>query len=338
MLGAKPIIMSGAKSMWIRKVAAVVILGIAALVLSTCAKHESGISGSGTIEAVDVNLSSKVAGDVVEMAAEEGQRVQRGDLLVRVDHTLLALQLQQAQAGVRLVGAQLQLLLKGARIEDIGQAEEALTQADENLKLAKEDNQRIRNLFQSGSVTTKQRDEADARLKVAQSRYNSASQALKKLQNLARPEEIQVGRAKLDQARLSAQIAEERIKDAGVFAPIDGTVTHRLVEPGETVGKGMLLLTLTDLSKLYLTIYIRESEVGKIRLGDGAQVSVDHEPERRFHGQVVYISPVAEFTPKNIQTKEDRVKLVFAVKLALENPQGYLKPGLPADALLHNER
>ena len=147
---------------------------------------------------VYIPISDETAGEVIEMAAEEGQRVQRGDLLVRVDHTLLALQLQQAQAGVRLVEAQLQLLLKGARIEDIGQAEEALTQADENLKLAKEDNQRIRNLFQSGSVTTKQRDEADARLKVAQSRYNSASQALKKLQNLARPEEIQVGRAKLD--------------------------------------------------------------------------------------------------------------------------------------------
>lgn len=334
MLGAKPMWIP----MWIRKLAAVVILAIPALVLSTCAEHEAGISGSGTIEAVDVNLSSKAAGDVVEMTAEEGRRVQKGDLLVRVDHTLLDLQLQQAQAGLRLAEAQLQLLLKGARIEDIGQAEEAQAQAQENLKLAKEDNQRIRNLFQSGSATTKQRDEADARLKVAQSIYSSASQALKKLQNLARPEEIQVAQAKLDQARLAVQIAEEQIKDATVFAPINGTVTHRLVEPGETVGMGTFLLTLTDLSKLYLTIYVKERDVGKIRLGDSAQISVDHEPESRFHGQVVYISPVAEFTPRNIQTKEDRIKLVFGVKLALENPQGYLKPGLPADALLHNER
>jgi len=324
--------------MWIKKVAAVVVLGIPLLLLSTCAKHETGISGSGTIEAVNVSLSSKVSGDVIEMTAEEGQRVQKGDLLVRIEHTLLDLQLQQAQAGVRLAEAQLQLLLKGARIEDIGQAEEALAQAQENLTLAKEDNQRIRNLFQSGSATTKQRDEADARLKVAQSRYNSATQALKKLQNFARPEEIQVARAMLDQARLAVRIAEVQIKDAGVVAPISGTVTHRLVEPGETVGKGTFLLTLTDLSKLYLKIYIRARDVGKIRLGDSAQISIDHEPERRYHGQVVYISPVAEFTPKNIQTKEDRIKLVFGVKLALENSQGYLKPGLPADALLHNER
>jgi HlyD family secretion protein len=312
----------------------ILVLGFLALTLSSCTEGERGIVGSGTIEAVDVNVSSKVDGEVVEMIAEEGQTVQKGDVLVRIDHTLPDLQLQKAQAGVRLAEAQLQLLLKGARVEDIGQAEEALAQAQENLRLAKEDNQRIQNLYQSGSATTKQRDEADARLKVAQSRYNSASQALKKLQNLARPEEIEVARAVLDQARLVVRIAEEQIRDATVVAPISGTVTQRLVEPGETVGKGMFLLTLTDLSRLYLLIYLKEREVGKIRLGDAAEVSVDYESEHRFHGEVVYISPVAEFTPKNIQTKEERVKLVFGVKIALDNPQGYLKPGLPADALL----
>jgi len=123
------------------------------------------------------------------------------------------------------------------------------------------------------------------------------------------------------------------VRDCAITAPTRGTITLRAVEPGELVGIGTNVVRLTYLDKVKLTIYVNEAELGRIALGEKADVSIDSfDKGRTFPGTVVYISPVAEFTPKNVQTKEERTKLVFAVKMEVANPDGALKPGLPADA------
>ena len=292
------------------------------------------ISASGTIEAIEINVASKVAGQVVELAAEEGRRVEPGDILAIVDHAALDIQLRQATAGVRLAEAQLALLVKGARSEDIRQAEETLKQAEASLKLAADDARRMRDLAGSGSVTPKSRDDAETRLAVATAQKNAADEALKKVRRLARPEEIRAAEARLAQAQAAADLLAKTIADCTIAAPSAGVVTQRAVERGELVSPGATLVTLVDLDIVSVMIYVPEKVLGRIKLGDRAEVRIDAFPDKTFAGEVTYISPEAEFTPKNVQTEKDRVNMVFAVRIRLPNPDHLLKPGMPADAVI----
>ncbi|PKL25807.1 MAG: hypothetical protein CVV47_03965 [Spirochaetae bacterium HGW-Spirochaetae-3] len=303
-----------------------------ALSSGSCARPDPGIDASGTIEATEIRVSSRSQGEIVAVYAAEGDTVRKDDVLVDIDHLALDIQYAQAKAGVDYADAQVRLLLKGAREEDIAQASEALSQADESRKLALSDRDRTRGLYESGSATRKQRDDADARYAVAEAQYAQAEQGLKKLTNLARPEEIAAARAKLRQAKYSVQLLEKAISDCAVRSPRDGTALRRLSEPGELAGIGTGLYIVSDLSVVYLTIYIPETELGNVSVGQAAEVRVDSDPDRTFSGRVSYISQEAEFTPKNVQTKDERVKLVFGVRIEIPNPDGTLKPGMPADA------
>lgn len=313
-----------------------VVLVLAALGSAACAaRQDKGVlTASGTIEAVEINVASKVPGQVLSLAVEEGERVGPGDVLAAIDHAAADIQLRQAEAGVDLARAQLALLRSGARREDIQQAEAALTQAEAGLRLAVDDARRMRELFKTASVTAKQRDDAEARLTIAEAQRAAAAEALGKARRLARPEEIQAAEARLAQAAAARDLLAKTIADCTITAPASGTVTHKAVEAGELVTAGATVVTLARLDSVYVMIYLTEREVGRVRLGDTADVEIDAFPGRPFPGRVTYISPEAEFTPKNVQTKEDRVKLVFGIKVEIANPEGRLKPGLPADATL----
>ena len=314
------------------KITALVLAALAGLACSSKAAKDV-ISASGTIEAIEVNVASKVSGQILTLAVEEGARVKPGDVLANVDHATADIQLRQADAGVDLAQAQLVLLRNGARKEDIQQAEAVLKQADAGLLVASDDARRMRELVRTGSVTMKQRDDAEARLTVAEAQRSAAAEALNKVRRLARPEEIQAAEARLAQARAAADLLTKTISDCTITAPAGGIVTHKAVEAGELVTPGATVVTLTELDSVYVMIYVTETEMGRVRLGDAVEVRIDAFRDRAFAGKITYISPEAEFTPKNVQTKEDRVKLVFGVKVEIENKDGLLKPGLPADAL-----
>lgn len=314
------------------KITALVLAALAGLACSSKAAKDV-ISASGTIEAIEVNVASKVSGQILTLAVEEGARVKPGDVLANVDHATADIQLRQAEAGVDLAQAQLFLLRNGARKEDIQQAEAVLKQAEAGLLVASDDARRMRELVRTGSVTTKQRDDAEARLTVAEAQRSAAAEALSKVRRLARPEEIQAAEARLAQARAAADLLTKTISDCTITAPAGGIVTHKAVEAGELVTPGATVVTLTELDSVYVMIYVTETEMGRVRLGDAVEVRIDAFRDRAFAGKITYISPEAEFTPKNVQTKEDRVKLVFGVKVEIENKDGLLKPGLPADAL-----
>lgn len=309
------------------------------LLFLTCntADDEGVISATGTIEAREVHVPAKMSGDILELPFDEGARVRVGDTLAVIDHAVLDIQLRQAEAGVDLAQAELALLKKGARREDIQQAEEQLNQARAALKSAGDDLRRMRVLAEKGSVTPKQRDDAEARYTVAEAQTRAAEEVLKKMMRLARPEEIRAAEARLRQTEAAADLLRKRIADCTVIAPVDGVVTHRPFEVGEMVAPGAALLIISELDEVTVRIYISEKDLGRVKLGDPADVTIDAYPEDPFPGKVTYISPEAEFTPKNIQTKEDRVKLVFAVKITVDNPEGLLKPGLPADAVIRIE-
>ena len=181
----------------------------------------------------------------------------------------------------------------------------------------------MKELLATQTITQKQFDDAEAR-------YISAQQTYEKLVKGLRRDEITAIRARRDQAAAQADQLRKKVRDCHILAPSGGTVTLRAIEPGELVGPGANLLRITYLDKVKLTIYVNEEQIGRVQLGQKATVAID--AGGTFVGKVIYKSPVAEFTPKNVQTKEERTKLVFGVKILIENPDGRLSPGIPADA------
>jgi HlyD family secretion protein len=311
-------------------------LPAAVLILAGCGNnHQGTIDASGTLESVDVNVGAKVPGQIARLFIDEGTRVRANDTLAILDKSTLQLQWAQANAGVDLARAQYQMLQNGARSEDISSAEASLSQMESTLKNASDDYQRMKTLLASHSVTQKQYDDAESRLAVAQAQYNTAKQNLQKMRRFARPEELAAAKARLEQAQAGADLLNKQLTDASIVAPVAGIVTHKPVETGELLSAGAIVATISRLDTLNLMIYVSDTDLGKVKLEGLADVVVDTYPNRSFPAHVVYISPIAEFTPKNIQTKEDRTKLVFGVKLEVDNHEGILKAGMPADAYLH---
>lgn len=293
-----------------------------ALLASGCSGNGNGsIEASGTIEGTEINVAAEVAGRILAVPVNEGARVNRGDTLAIINDEEYRLQLKQAEANLASLEAAFRLAAEGSRKEDVIQAEAAYTSANA-------DYQRMKELLASATITQKQYDDAYAR-------YVAADQTYRKAKSGLRPEEINGARARRDGAAAQVDLLQKRIRDCAVLAPAPGTLTLRAVEPGELVGLGSNIARLTYLDRVKLTIYVNEADLGRVALGQGADVTIDTFPGKPFAGRVVSISPNAEFTPKNVQTKEERTKLVFGVKIEIENPDGALKPGLPADAVLH---
>jgi HlyD family secretion protein len=312
--------------------------GLLAVAVMLCGcgggRQADTIQASGTIEATEVNVASKVGGQLEVLTFDEGAQVKVGQLLAELDHESADLQLKQAEAGVTLADAQLNLLLNGARREDVQQAEDNLKQADAALKIAEEDFNRMQALFEKASVTRKQRDDAEMRYTVARAQQSAAREAVKKVRSWARPEEVEAARARLQQARAAVDLLKKTISDSRITAPVSGTVTNKPFDVGELVSPGSTVATITNLESVHVMLYLNEQEIGHVRLGQDVAIRIDAFSDRSFPGRITYISPVAEFTPKNVQTKEDRVKLVFGVKVEMQNREGVLKPGMYADATI----
>ncbi|MEK6553386.1 MAG: efflux RND transporter periplasmic adaptor subunit [Bacteroidota bacterium] len=296
--------------------------------------RNSIIEESGTIEATESVISSQAAGKIIKIIKDEGSQVIAGDTIVMIDHEALDIQRKQMIANREIAKAQLDLLIIGARREDINQAEQMLNQAEVNFDIAKSDKERMESLFKANTITRKQYEDAKARFDIAQAQLNSAKENFNKIKNIARPEEIAQARANYQKAEAVVESIDKNIRDCYVTSPMNGFVIKKFIELGETVSMLSSLFKLADLSKAKVTIYVSETEIGKIKLRQKAEIKVDSFPDKSFEGKVIYISSEAEFTPKNIQTKDERTKLVFAVKIEIPNPQQELKTGLPADVKL----
>jgi len=308
--------------------AAVIVL------LSSCGARNVEADGTGTIEAREIQVSALLSSTINSIAAEEGDRVSKGDLLAELDHTILDYRLQQARSREKQARAQLELLREGARSEDIQQAEAQLAQARQNLELAKKEWDRIRSLYEEGSVTRREYDAVQNQYETGQSRYEAAQAALSKVRDFARPQEIESAEAVVEQAAAEAAVIRRQIEDSRITAPISGSISEVYYEEGEVIQAGRPLIALRDMEAMYLTVYLSGPMLAKIRVGEAVEVYVDGVPDRHFEGTISNISDEAEFTPKNVQTKEQRVKLVYAVKIDVTNREGILKPGMPADIVL----
>lgn len=300
---------------------------------------------SGQVEATDIQVSSQVAGRVLELRVAEGDRIARGELIARLDTADAELALARARADRDQAEAQLRLLQAGARPEEIRQAEAqvASAQADASaaaadLAAAEADVQRFEQLLASESGSRKQRDDAVARRNVARDRLQAgrertraAREALLRLQAGARREEIDAARARVQAAAAQVAIWEKAIADAIITAPVDGIVTQKIADAGELVQPRAPIVVITDLDHAWANVYVDEPAVPRLKVGQSATIFTD-DGGPGIRGTVSYISAQAEFTPRNVQTAADRSKLVYRVKVAADNRAGVLKAGMPVEA------
>lgn len=376
------------------------------------------ISASGFIEGEEVRIAAETGGRIAEMRVEEGEEVEPGQVLVRLDDALLRTQRTEAQAAVAAAEANLDQVRAGARSSELSAARAALLKAqaqrdgaldavenacqvlenpqdlnaqiieaetqvelaEQEVEAAHADVGRAEFLFdyyrdQGGDVERSRRLEMEAaraaleaaqaqlegaqryleslramranplaleaQLHSAEAEYEVTQQAvaeaearLEELETGSTDEEVEVARAQLSQAQASLDLIDARMAQLTLTSPISGMVSSRAAHAGETAAPGVTLLTLVNLDEVKLTIYIPENQIGRVQVGQSVEVTVDSFPDRVFIGEVTTIAGEAEFTPRNVQTEEERVNLVFAVKVTIPNPDHALKPGMTADAVI----
>jgi len=300
---------------------------------------------SGTLEATDSQLAFQVRGIVTAVHASEGQAVKAGDLLAELDRSEVEAALAQADANLETARKNLARIEATLRMlretlpADVDRARAGVDSAAAVFEEAKRNLERYEALFRKKVVSQKERDAvrlnfdtARARLVEAKAVLRQAESGLKKLD--ATEEERKVAGAQVNALDAARKLAEIQKGHTDLTAPFDGIVTSRNTEPGEVVTPGQEVLTLADLSRVDLKIYVGETDIGNVHPGQPVDVRIDTFPDRVYGGTVSYISPEGEFTPKIIQTHKERVKLVYLVKISIPNERLELKTGMPADAWL----
>lgn len=300
---------------------------------------------SGHVEATETRIAPEVGGRVLTLTVKEGDRVQPGQTVLTLDTRDVQLAIDRATAERSAAEAELRLVQAGARVEDIRQAQSQIETARaeaaatrQELESAEQDLVRFDTLLKSNSGSRKQRDDAETRRNVArdrvaqtESRIRTAEEALARLKAGARPEEVDAARARVNV--VTAQIAslQKGLTDATLVSPIAGVVTEKLVEVGEVMMPRAAALVVVDLDHAWADVFVPEPAVPNIKLGQPASIFTD-AGGAALNGTVAFISPKAEFTPRNVQTAEERSKLVYRVRITVDNKDGILKQGMPVEA------
>lgn len=300
---------------------------------------------SGQVEATEVQVASPVAGRVLRLEVSEGQRVAEGAIVAKLDPADADLALRRTLAERDQAEAQLRLLLAGSRPEDIRQAdaqvaaaEAEVTAAAADLSAVDKDVERFEALLASNSGSRKQRDDAvarrdagRARVDAARERVRAAGEVVRSRRAGARREEVDAARARVSAVDAQTAIWEKAVADATVTAPVSGIVTETIADVGEIVQPRAPIAVISDLDHAWANVYVDEPSVPRVRLGQAVTVFTD-AGGAGIPGVVSYVSDKAEFTPRNVQTAEDRSKLVYRVKVSVDNTEGMLKTGMPVEA------
>ncbi len=307
------------------------ILG-AVLLLSACGhRPEPRLRLSGNIEVVQVEASFRLGGRVLERPVDEGQVVQAGQLLARLEAKDLEQTVAMRKADAATARAALDALLAGSRNEEIEAARATLEQAKADLRRLEPDEVRLRDLQRQGILSARDYEATKAALEAARAKVRQADQQATLVQKGPRKEDIDQGRARLDQATQALALAQTQLGYATLLAPTSGVILSKNIEPMEFVSPGTSVLTMANLGQVWLRAYVEEGDLGRVKVGQKARVSSDTYPGKQYEGRVSFIASEAEFTPKSVQTRKERAKLVYRIKIEIPNPAMELKPGMPVD-------
>ncbi len=303
------------------------------LCATACSKEKDStrLRISGTVELEPVRITPLSGGRILELAAEEGVPLVRGQVVARLDCSEPGLQLVSAQAAHRGARAKLTLMQNGAQSEDIAQAGILVAQQETVLANVKLNLERVKLLYDQNAVTQKEFDDLQTTYRVNSRQLDAARQQYKKLSGGARKEEVEAAAAGVEQAQAAIDLIRKRMEYCTVLAPIDGVVLHRLAEPGEVASPGVALATIAGIDTVKVRGFVAELDLPVVRLGGPARVYTDAAPRSPLPGTVTFVSSEAEFTPKNIQTRSERVKTVYEIRVTVKNPSGLLKDGMPVE-------
>ena len=287
---------------------------------------------SGNIEAHESLVSFKVPGRIVALPVEEGQRVEAGALLARLDDADYQQKVRMGEATVNVRQSNLALMLAGTRSQEVSASEQAMINAQAELEEKKIESDRAQRLFTKDELSAQDRDLATTALKRAEATFRAAQQHYNEAVEGSRKEDIAIARANLKQADADLGLSRVNLEYTTLHAPSAGVITVRQAELGEVVIPGTPVVTLADLDHIWLRAYIAETDLGRIRWGQDATITTDTYPGKQYRGRISFISSSAEFTPKSVQTYKERITLVYRIKIDIDNPNYELKPGMPADA------
>lgn len=306
----------------------------AVLALATACRdgRETRLKLSGNIEVVQVEASFRVAGKVLERPVDEGQTVEAGQLLARLDARDLEQQVAMRRAEAATARAALDAMLAGSRKEEIAASRAALDQATADLRRLEPDEARIRDLQRQGILSVRDYEASRAALEAARGKVQQADQQYLLVRKGPRKEDIEQARARFEEARQALALAETQLGYATLKAPSAVVILSKNIEPMEYVSPGTPVVTMADLRQVWVRAFVEETDLGRVKVGQKAYVTTDSFPGKRYEGRVAFIASEAEFTPKAVQTRKERTRLVYRIKIDISNPAMELKPGMPVDA------
>lgn len=316
---------------------AVAACAVAAIATAACRPKQDPnfVKLNGRLEAPTVDLAPKVAGRVVEVKVREGDRVKAGDILVRLDLGETTLAVERDAKGLESAQARFNDLKVGSRSAEIAQAEADIADKKAAVELARRELERQETLLSKKVGTQRDTDTARTTMERAVANAKMASDRLELLREGFRQYQTEQARADVSRAQTVLKQSESVAREAEIRAPADGVVLNRIAEPGLLLSPSQPALTMAFTGRLYVRTFIPETKLGAVRTSQAATVTVDSFPGRSFPAHVTEISPDAEFTPKPVETRSERVNLVYATKVDLD--AGWkepLVPGQPAEVVV----
>ena len=290
----------------------------------------------GNVDVRQVNLGFKVPGRLAEMMVDEGDKVAAGAVVAKLEPVDYENEVKLAQARVARSQAALNVLLAGSRPQEIAQAEAQLAEAEAALTVAETTLSRQEFLAERDIASHQAHEEAEARHGAAIAQRDAAAKSLELARIGPRSEDIDQARSVLAAEQAARALAEQRVADTMLTAPNEGIILTRVREPGAIIGAGETIYTLTLTSPVWVRAYIEEPDLDLIQAGMDAEVRTDSG--RVYTGQIGFISPVAEFTPKTVETRSLRTSLVYRVRIIVEDPEHRLKQGMPVTVMLSPDR
>jgi len=322
------------RKQFVAAIAAVLLL--AAFLIYNFYHRSDSVKGqvriSGNIEVTTVEVSFKVPGRVAERLVDEGETVKKDQPIARLEDDDFIHEVAMRRAEFEAARASLNELLAGSRKEEIAQAEAELAALQTETKNYADDYRRQEALFRKEVISQQKLDAAKTVYESSKAKERRASEALALVRKGPRSERIDQARARLKEAGAALMIAETRLGHTRLSSPVSGLIMAKNIEPGEQVAAGTPVVTIGVLDSVWVRAYINETDLGRVKVGQKARVTTDTWPGKSYDGIVSFIASEAEFTPKNVQTQKERVKLVYRVKITMLNPRMELKPGMPADA------
>jgi HlyD family secretion protein len=314
-------------------IAAVLIAAVAAAAVWRLGSRDAErdeLTLFGNIDLRQVSLAFNGSERIAAVLAHEGDYVHEGDTVAKLDTSRLEPQVAQARAAAAAQRAVVERLRNGSRPEEIAQARANVASAEADAVNARLQHRRLVALVGRKLASQQDVDSAKAAMDAATARAEAAQKALDLLVAGPRQEDIAQAEAQLQAREAELALAETHLADAALVAPLDAVVRSRLLEPGDMASPQKPVLSLAIIDPKWVRAYVPETDLGRVKAGLHASVEVDSFPSRRFEGRIGFVSPVAEFTPKTVQTEELRTSLVYEIRVFVDDPRDELRLGMPA--------